>query len=113
MGSEWSNVETMHMWVFIGNEYECYHIIQRQVPVIYNNHKRCSVFSRRDAATAELADFIKSEFNRDLKRFRWHKDMAPWAQVLFKCALDKVNWAEMAKVLIENHEYAYNLESTL
>jgi hypothetical protein len=111
--SGWSNVQTRLMWTHISNDNECYQEIHNRVKVIYTNHSRCSVFSRRAAAVVELAEYVKSLFNSNLDQYRWFRNMPPWSRSLFKQSLDGVKWQEMARVLIQNHEYTYNVESPL
>lgn len=113
MSSEWSNAETLKMWVLISNSVDYFTVINTMVPIIYHKHTPCSVFSRRDNAAVELGDFIKSVVQSELYRCQGYSEIHLWAKDLLQHSLGRVNWTEMARVLIENHESAYNIESTL
>ena len=109
----WKNRITWQVWVHISNDRGLMSDLRNEVVFTYKNHLPSSIFSRRIKATDEIAEAARKRINAELNELPWFYAMDSWAKSVLNSALDDADWPAISKLLIENHEYAHNLEVRL
>ena len=109
----WKNRVTWQVWMYVSNDAEAMSDLRSRVVPIYKNYLPSSVFSRRGKAIEEVSEAVRKFIYRELDDLPWFHAMDSWAKGVFNSVLDDVDWRSIGKLLIENYEYAHNLEVRL